>query len=200
MAWTVGTTRRTRDVYLTARPLGGTWKMSLHESGHWHSGFTSELAVPVVTPIPEHDRWQLPEDFAPGVRRSVELVFPDVELRHWPAGVTDNKPVTRIPAPGDGYAACVEVLFMDPGPPLQVEIDDAFNVALIELQDRTRLWIVARRTPWVAEDFAWLLVAKKALLARVDPPVLAAARVPRAILIGKHADGRRFAVDHAADL
>jgi hypothetical protein len=99
MAWTVGTTRRTRDVYVTARPLGGTWKMSLHQSGRWNSGLTAERAVAMAPPIPDRhwDQWQQPAEFAPGIRRSVELVFPDVELRGWPAGLTDDKPVTGHP-------------------------------------------------------------------------------------------------------
>jgi len=202
MAWTVGTTRRTRDVYVTARPLGSTWKMSLHQSGRWNSGLTAERAVAMAPPIPDRhwDRWQRPAEFAPGIRRSVEFVFPDVELRRWPAGLTDDKPVTLIPAPGDGYAACVDLIFLAPGPPLRLDIDDAFNVAAIDLHDLTKLSVVARRIPWVPEDVEWLLVAKRAMLASLNPAVIRAARAPRAILIGKHTDDLRFVVDYAPDL
>ena len=203
MAWTVGTTRRTRDVYVTARPLGGTWKMSLHQSGRWNSGLTAERAGAMASPIPDRhwDRWQAPAELAPGIRRSVELLFPDVELRRWPAGLTDDKPVTRIPAPGDGYAACVDLIFMAPGPPLRLlDIDDVFSVAAIDLHDLTKLSIVARRIPWVAEDVEWLLVAKRSMLASLNPAVIRTTRAPRAILIGKHTDDLRFVVDYAPDL
>jgi hypothetical protein len=174
--------------------------MSLHESGHWHSGLTAERAAVVASSIPANDRWRLPAELAPGIRRGVELVFPDVELRSWPSGVTDDKPVIAIPAPGDGYATCVELIFMAPGAPLRLEIDDAFSVAAIDLHDDTKLWVVARRLPWTVEDVEWLLVAKRAMVARVGPAVLRAARIPRALLIGKHADDIRFAVDYAPDL
>jgi hypothetical protein len=200
MAWTVWTARNTPDVYVAARPLGGYWKMSLHASGHWHSGLAEGLAVAFTGGTPKNDRWLQPAEFAPGVRRGVQLVFPDVELRHWPPGATDDKPVIPIPAAGDGYATCVELIFMAPGPALRLEIDDAFNVAAIDLNDKTRLWVVARRLPWTAEDVEWLLVAKRAMLARVDPAVLRTALNPRSLLIGKLADDLRFAVDYAVDL
>jgi hypothetical protein len=202
MAWTVGTTRRTRDVYITARSLGGTWKMSLHQSGRWNSGLTAERAVAMAPPIPDRhwDQWQQPAEFAPGIRRSVELVFADVELRRWPAGLTDDKPVTVIPAPGDGYAACVDFIFLAPGPPLRLDIDQAFNVAAIDLHDLTKLSVVAHQIPWVAEDVEWLLVAKRAMVDSLNPAVIRAARAPRTILMGKHTDDPRFVVDYAPDL
>ena len=86
IGWTLWTGRHTRDVYLTARPLRGLWKMSFHQSGSWHSGLTEELVAAAALPIPSRhlDTWKMPDELAEGVQRSVELVFPDSELRPWP--------------------------------------------------------------------------------------------------------------------
>jgi hypothetical protein len=111
MAWAVWTNRRTLDAYLDVRPLSGRWKISLHQSGSGQSGLTKEWAETMAPDRPSRhfDLWQRPEEFAPGTRRSVQLVIPDTELRRWPAGVADDKPLAvRVTAPGVGHAACIE--------------------------------------------------------------------------------------------
>ena len=77
---------------------------------------------------------------------------------------------------------------------------DEGDVYFEGLHDLTKLSVVARRIPWVPEDVEWLLVAKRAMLASLNPAVIRAARAPRAILIGKHTDDLRFVVDYAPDL
>jgi hypothetical protein len=180
MAWKAWISRRTRDVYVVARPFGGTWKMSLHESGFWHSGLAAKGLAIMPAPLPPYDRWQAPADFTPGVRRSVELVFPDVELRPWPAGLTDNKPVVAIPAPGEGHATCVELIFLAPEPPLRLEIDDAFSVGEINMSDLTKLCVLARAessgqrpTPRGSEPASWRCSLPLTLLWSERPAILA---------------------------
>jgi hypothetical protein len=199
--WTVWTGRHTRDVYLTARPLGGLWKMSLHQSGSWQSGLTDELVAAAALPIPSRhlDTWKLPDELAEGVQRSVELVFPDSELRPWPPGVSETKPVIRVPASGANHAACIEFLFTPGQPPIFIAFESAFDVAQLTLSDGNMLRVVARQIPWTATDVEWLLAGKADILAKVDPQVRANAPNPRGMLYGKHDDGIRYAVDVALD-
>jgi hypothetical protein len=202
MAWTVWTSRHTLDAYLTARPLGGTWKISLHQSGSWQSGFTGELLATTSLDIPSRhlDRWQQPQEFAPGMRRSVQVVIPDAELRRWPDGVTDDKPVTVVPAPGAGHAACVEFIFLAAQPTRLEILDAAVDVAALMGHDGSMLRVVSRQVPWTPADAEWLRVGKEATRASIDPQVLLRQRTPRGILLGKLVDGMRFAVDYAGDL
>jgi hypothetical protein len=88
MAWTVWTSPNTLDAYITVRPMRGGWKISLHKSGSWQSGFTAERFATTAPDVPSRhwDIWERPDEFAPGMRRGVHLMFPDTELRRWPDG------------------------------------------------------------------------------------------------------------------
>jgi hypothetical protein len=202
MAWTVWTSKRTLDAYLTVRPLSGRWKFSLHQSGSWQSGVTREWASAVDLASRHLDRWQRPDEFAPGMRRSVQVVVPDAELRQWPAGVTDDKPpMVAVPAPGVGHAACIEFVFMAGRPPMLLEFQEpVFDVAALVLCDGSAVRVVSRQAAWTKADDDWLVVHKKALLATADPEMLFTLRAPRGLLAGHHEDGSRFVVDVAGDL
>jgi hypothetical protein len=141
----------------------------------------------------------MPDELGEGVRRSVELVFPDSELRPWPPGVSETKSVIRVPAPGANHAACIEFLFMPGQPPILVEFEAAFDVAQITLSDGNMLRVVARQIPWPATDVEWLLASKADLLAKVDPQVRLSAPNPGGMLYGKHDNGIRYAVAVALD-
>jgi hypothetical protein len=52
------------------------------------------------------------------MRQGMRIIAPDGELRGWPAGVSENRVVTPIPAPGAGYAAFIELVFMAAPPPV----------------------------------------------------------------------------------
>lgn len=200
--WAVWTSRHTRDAYLSVRRLSGTWKISLHRSGSWQIGFTDEFVTKSALPLANRhlDIWQMPRELTAGLRRSVEVVFPDSELRPWQVGATDRKPVYVVPAPGVGHAAIVEFLFMEPQPPLRLEFEAAFHVAVLGLCDGSMLRVVARQVWWLEEDEEWLLASKQDLLAKVDPDVRRTARDPRGFLYGTHPDGIRYVVELAGDL
>jgi hypothetical protein len=205
MAWAVWTNRRTLDAYLDVRPLSGKWKISLHQSGSWQSGMTKEWAETMAPDLPSRhfDLWQRPEEFAPGTRRSVQVVIPDTDLRRWPAGVTDDKPLAvTVTAPGVGHAACIEFIFMPSSPPdvALVFAEPAVDIAALSFHDGSMLRLVSRQIPWMTVDVEWLLTQKTAMLSRIDPETLINARAPRGIITGKHDHGMRFAVDVTGDL
>jgi hypothetical protein len=43
--WRVWANRRSSDVYVAARVLGGVAKVSLHQSGRWRFAFTTEFDI-----------------------------------------------------------------------------------------------------------------------------------------------------------
>jgi len=75
--WNVWTSRHTLDAYITARPQGGRWKVSLHASGSWQHGFTVETATLTARLPSRHlDIWQRPDEFAPAMRRGYKCGHP----------------------------------------------------------------------------------------------------------------------------
>jgi len=203
MTWTVWTSRHTLDAYLTARPMAGTMKVSLHHTLSWQIGFTAEKFPEMTHGLPSRhlDIWSAPEPFAPGMRRSIELVVPDRELRVLaPGTVPDPKPVTRVPMPGAGYAACIEFVFMADQPTPLVLDEPVFDVASLAWHDLSAVRVIARQIVWGPVDVEWLRQSKTDMLDRIDPEVLRRAANPRAVLHGKHDDERRYLVDAAADL
>jgi hypothetical protein len=199
-AWTVWTSRRTLDAYVTARRLGRAWRTCMHASGHWHSGFHGPAPPTTATDVPTtfRDLWMRPSDFAPGIRQGVEVMIPDVELRRWPVGMADDKPVVRIPAPGPARATCVDLVFMDAAQPTDLEVDDAIHVASLAFNDGSVMHVVARRLPWAPEDEVWAGAQRAALIGRLPSAARLLPR-PRAIIMGKHADERRFMLELAVD-
>lgn len=203
MTWTVWTSRHTLDAYLTARPFAGTLKVSLHQSGSWQIGFTAEKFPEMAHGLPSRhlDIWPAPEPFGPGMRRSVELVIPDSELRVLPPGtVPDPKLATRVPAPGAGFAACIEFVFMADQPTPLVLNEPVFDVASLKWHDETAVRVIARQMAWGPVDVDWLRQSKQKVLDRMDPEALRQAANPRILLHGKHDDERRYLVDAAGDL
>jgi hypothetical protein len=136
------------------------------------------------------------------MRRSLQVVIPDSELRRWPEGVTDDKPMTAaVPAPGVGNAACIEFVFMAGQPPMLPDFPEPiFDVAALVLHDGSALRVVSRQIPWPETDAKWLLASKTNLLATIDPERLRVATTPRAVFVGKHDDGTRYAVEAAGNL
>ena len=187
MTWTVWTSRHTLGAYLTTRPMAGTMKMSLHHSGSYQIGFTNEKFSELALDLPSRhlDIWSWPEPFAPGMRRSVELVIPDRELRRLAAGtIADPKLVARIPTPGAGYAACIEFVFMADQPVPLVFDEPVFDVASLATHDRSAVRVIARQIEWELVDVQWLIESKKNMLDRMDPEVLRRAHNPRGLLYG----------------
>lgn len=202
--WNVWTSKHTLDVYMTARPHGSHWKVSLHETGSWHHGFTAEASLMAAGLPSRHlDRWQQPAEFGPGARHGFRLVIPDAELRRWPAGVTErrNPTVTRVPAPGAGNAAYIEFVIVAGDPPMLIDfVNPVFDIAALARTDGSAMRVVSRLVRWPREAEEWLRPYKSAALSAADPDMLRRAGAPRLMFLGTEADGTRFAVDSAADL
>jgi len=99
--------RATRsDVYVAARNLGGSTKVSLHQDGNWESSLTSEFVrrnvrLPGWTRSGSRhaERWRRPAEFHPGFTLAFAVRFPGSELRPFSLGDLEPTRVAWLPAP-----------------------------------------------------------------------------------------------------
>jgi hypothetical protein len=158
-AWVAWASKNALDVYIQCIPLRRSWKVSLHQTGSWHHGFTStskEAQTLEVGGRPRHlDIWAAPTEMAPGVRRGFCVVIPDAELRALPTDDKDHD-VIRVPAPGPGYAAAIEFFFTSDQSPMIEFTEPIFDIALIQRMDGTALRICARQIAWGPGERQWL--------------------------------------------
>jgi hypothetical protein len=205
MSWTVVTAKHTLDVFVMARCMGHIWKISLHESGDWHAGFT-EAGAQRFIPQAEtrHFRsWKQPAPFAPGFYRSVQIVAPDSELRALPFGVVESKSnkIIAIPAPGAGNVALIELVFAPIGDwePTVLNIDAAFHIATLARADGSTVFVVAIQQPWVKEDHPRVAAQKAAAMANIPVAWWKGVKAPRCVAFGVQDDGTPYWLDLAAD-
>ena len=85
--WRVWTSKSPKsDIFIAARNLAGTLKMSLHESGIWRAAFTAEYAAKYLKDsIPPSkarrlEEWKRPPDIAPGVTLAFRIIIPNQDL------------------------------------------------------------------------------------------------------------------------
>jgi hypothetical protein len=113
--------KKTPDVYITPMMMGGEMKISLHKSGSWQAGLTTEVFAKLPLTESRHwDIWPRDEraDVAPGVTLAWYLRIAEQELR----GGRDDPNAFKVPAVGGGHAAVIRVLMVsDNGPPLLLE-------------------------------------------------------------------------------
>jgi len=137
--------------------MGGALKISLHQSGSWHAGFTAEAKTKTPAIGSRHwEIWKRGAELSEGVTRAWYLLVPDSELR-----TVDVDPKAReIPAVGPNHALSLEVLLVQ-NVGSAMNFDDAHLVARLRLQGRDEsCLILARRVPWGPEQCAWADAAR----------------------------------------
>lgn len=90
------------DVYFAVRAIGGEIKVSLHESGSWQWGFTSQSSAPGQIGMAQRhvDIWQRPEPLDPGVTLAMRLRVPPLGLSAETAE-TYRQDTVWVPPPTD---------------------------------------------------------------------------------------------------
>jgi len=83
--WTVATPKNVKsDVYLFCRPLRGTLKASMHESGRWHVAFSPEVykkeSNSAAATLKDRfiEKWPRPREIGKGCTLAFKIVIP-----HW---------------------------------------------------------------------------------------------------------------------
>jgi hypothetical protein len=115
--WKCWAPSTTDDVYLACREVGGTFKISLHQSGEWNTAFTPSFYDRAVRDEDTTargrflDQWTRPSPIAPGVTLALRIVTP------WSSVATPVIPSRRlvtIPAPADARAVETIIFLLDP--------------------------------------------------------------------------------------
>ena len=112
--WKLWTLKSKSDIYLTCRQLGGDIKLSFHESGSWHFGFSKEgfekrFDIEESLNKSRHvDIWKRPMPIVDGVTLALRIITPFSAVTA-PIELTD-KNIIRIPNCSDGFATEVDLL------------------------------------------------------------------------------------------
>lgn len=121
-SWKLWTPSRASDVYLACRELGGTLKVSLHETGNWHVAYsqtTFDADVYGIVPSQKDrfmDTWTRPKPIAPGVTIAFRIVTP------YSAVTTPlykpGKNITWIPNCPSPCAIEIDIILVSPTTPV----------------------------------------------------------------------------------
>jgi hypothetical protein len=155
-AWRMWTSKR-GDIYIACRDNFKEAKVSLHASGRWRMGLTTE-AVEKNTRLLSSDEnrawevWDKPAEVLPGLVIALHLVFPTSELAVRPdlRRLAEWKDVVFIEAapPGTGVLTLV-TLFVTRGDPdlLPSSGEPSFRLASLDIGENRRAQLVACVAP-----------------------------------------------------
>jgi hypothetical protein len=188
------TAKKTPDVYITPMMMGGDVKISLHKSGSWQAGLTSEGFAKLPRTSSRHwDIWPREEkaDVGPGITRAWYLVLPDQELRPG----REAPEAYKLPPVGPGHAASVEVLLVA-NEGTEIVIDDAHIVGRWPLAGRDESCLLAvRRIPWTEERQARAIARKEEFAAQMKAAGVTESDDYAYLIHGHNAEGVRFALE-----
>jgi hypothetical protein len=214
--WRLWTNGRKGDVYLASRHLGGTSKVSFHESGRWRNALITTPALgssdSVVVNLQGGDDprmahvWDRTDNAGPGWTMGFAIIVPEPDVYGpTPATRLKNEVVYRRP-PAVGSSAVMVLLWGAPAAPLRqhppLVADGSWPIGHLDVANGDRVWVVTFDLPFAdeAEQFA---EAKRAALEHIA----AASAEPltlenrRASVHGVRADdGLRFVLDLALDV
>jgi hypothetical protein len=129
MVWKIWAARKTADLYIAARSMGGAMKASLHASGKRNVGLTSEYVQSLESRQSWHggsrhyDSWEAGTELAPGMTLEFLLRFPTAQLRPFLLTQSDlaKKVVWLAPAP-EGQVLEVGLLYVPSEKPVGTEL------------------------------------------------------------------------------
>ncbi len=204
--WRVWTSKNNLDVYMSARTLASTWKVSLHESGSWQHGLVSDEKAAELLPAGRSrhfDIWPRPWELGPGLTRACSVVIPDAELHAWPKGQSETGPVVRVPHPEPGHAAMIEIILVEATSPVSgINFNEPIvDIAALARANGSAVRVIARHVPWSDANQTTLEEDKLTALRRV-PTVYGNggdASFSRLLLVAVAPDESRRFFDCAAD-
>lgn len=193
--WAIFSAKRSADMYICPRILGGAVKVSLHQSGSWQVGMTKEGAATLPGEITRHwDIWRRGGEMAPGTVRAWYLIIPDEELR----GATPDAKAHQLPPVGAGHAASIEFLLISNDGP-NLAFDNAHIVGRWRLYGLNEsCLVIARRIPWSTEQEAWASMIRMQAVAQAEANGIPCSREHRYYFHGYDLQGVRFGLELAA--
>lgn len=147
------------DVYLGARDLPQTIKVSLHQSGIWRIAYVRELTEEDDGDDRLVFKWKRPAEFARGWTRSVAVVVPEIgAMRPFDPFEVDDSRVGWFASPGRNRKAVFTVLFSRPG----LTESDLSGVSMpgdrlvgsVGKADGETVWVSLREEPLAAVEMS----------------------------------------------
>ncbi len=209
--WRVWTNNRRDDLYIAARNLGRTQKVSLHP-GFWYYGFTQDYVQRGAPLLPEgRDRklevWEKPAEFAEGWLRAFSVIIPASEVDETPEPY-EGKEVVWYPKPPDGEAAHFTILISKPDAPrgrrgfpsAEGYAGKTELVTRLELSTGETAWVVTHNAPIDNATKQHLDDARERMKRDASEVIAKEAQkketfAPRAALYGNDDQGARFFYD-----
>lgn len=196
-AWRIWT-MKTGDVYIACRDNFKEVKVSLHASGRWRMGFTSEALVknPLLIRDGEDRAWNVwdrPPETLPNTVRAFQLIFPTSELAVSPEQrkPKDWKDVIHIKAAPLGKLTVVSLFITQGELALTHESEPSFCLASLNLNNDTYAQLIAHGEP--EGSFPELLAASVANVRKqTEEAGLTIPKGSYSYFLGQRDDGTRF--------
>ena len=203
-AWRMWTSKK-GDIYIAYRDNFKEAKVSLHASGRWHMGFTTEAISknPQLLPSDKNrawDVWDEPPTSLPDSVVAFKLIFPTAELAVRPEQRTAKlwERVLYIESAPPGKVTIITLFVTKGAPTLKHESEPSFCLASFAIGDKRHAQLIAHTdTSDCLDDF----VEKGVVKARKQAE-LAGVRVPREgyfYLFGQCDNGCRFIIGARAN-
>lgn len=198
-AWKLWTSKN-KDVYITCRDNFKEAKVSLHASGRWRMGFTSEaLTKSAELILPQQNRawevWDRPPPQLPNATIAFRLVFPTPELAVRPEQRSADqwRKVVYIEAAPPGKLTVLTVFITDGDGTPAHETEPSFCVASLPIDSRMRVQLVAHGEP----EGDMPATIEKAIAEIRNKVIASGQELPPnayAYILGRLGDGSRYLV------
>lgn len=145
--WRIWGSKNHDDVYVAGRESAEVVKVSLHESGRWQHGFTTEAVRQGAARPGENrhfHRWDKPEPIAPGITLGLRVLLANSELRSGEVG-RQSKEVIVAPPAEHGSGIAIDIYLVDKDCPLEhVEFPRAALVGRLKLPAGGEVLVMAQ--------------------------------------------------------
>ena len=185
------------DIYIAARGLASSIKISLHESGQWQHSFTKEFYERKLSgkrgPLRTRHRstWQRPPEIGPGVTLAFRIIVPHSEVTANIHGTIGQRSIVWIPRPAEGSIIEFQVWLTKPRTRVTnwpgYRSRSTQFIGKIALADGETVWVTALEEP--IPDLVSREIGRIHDSFKTDEPDI------RAILFGNEQDGSRSYID-----
>lgn len=196
-AWRIWT-MKTGDVYIACRDNFKEVKVSLHASGRWRMGFTTEALAKNALLVGDGenrawDVWDRPPETLPNTVRAFQLIFPTSELAVRPdqRQLKDWQNVIHIEAAPLGKLTVISLFITQGEVALAHESEPSFCLASLNLNNGTYVQLIAHGEP--EGNFPKLVAASVAdARKQTEGAGLTIPNDAYGYFLGQHDDGTRF--------
>lgn len=189
------------DVYLAARSLAGSLKVSLHVSGQWQHSFTSPgIAARFNKPTRHIERWTRPPGLGPGVTLAYRIIVPWSSATLRRADGKDMPETVWVPQPPEGHLVEFQIWFTGPSARVSTwpgqRSRGTVLVSKVPLANAESVWVTALTEPapdsFLKEIAQWQTWWKMQEVVKRNNSLQSDIRT---LLFGNDQDGSRFYAD-----